>query len=622
MMNKNDDKFVKTPTQDGVNDTDDELFKHISTFVSSAQTVINQEIDDWLDGEQMYEDCFNPEDDKVQKYNPSLLQDIVQNKIDELKLADYILKIPDSDAVHRQIVKDYITYIENESGLYSEIRDDDKGALSWSLLGNLILWWGKASDAQIKKGIPIQFQSTRLSQTFLPVNVTRIRDYNGEALAREAMVVFEDPYYEIKAMYPDKKNSKIRSLTGKKFNYGKLPLTTVTSYLQQVDTKDNDTEQYLTQRGYYYNIDKGIFRVIVGSNATIVEQYDNNDPNLPDYPFKLDGVNYLPFELLKFYPVMGKLYGKGLYHKFAKIARNDVRRRNMAHQYAEGNVNPDKFVQMSDDRYENFLNQLSLSRQVKAEGDDSYIQLSQGEEIKQGDLRTAQLSNEFERMLNDDLQQIRQGGILLQDVDYPASQTATTTLALEKNKNRLINHVIRINAGSAAFLRRVIVQFVQDYISKTNKAPVATNATVKLLEAPENVQNQAVQMMQQGTTEEEVKKYMYEQGEEGNKEGKIEYVTAGEVAEYIKKKGIYVQADYSAWNDTTYQLRLLQTALEFGVGTPAGANIQKQILSLLGQDVYAQDLEKPTEVKNLPPMDNQSQNAVQGLNTTAKNLFR
>jgi hypothetical protein len=570
-----------------IDNTGDAIFMRIRKLVSDHEVRISEELPDWLDGQEMYEDCFDAEEVTNKLYNPYLLVDVTSRLIDELRLADYILRIPGSQGTERAAVQDYITQIEQESGLYSEIRDDDKGGLSWTLLGSLLLMWSKPDKDMIKRGIPIKFQTLRLTQAYFgPGNITRIRDYNGDAIADEAFLVWETSYDEALEQYPI--GIKDGPLTGASFDKGRIPTVIRDEQLQT--EKENSTDfDTTTEIGYYYNIRKGVFQVRIGSSATIVEEY--NEEKGGTYPYKLDGNNYIPIELLKCYPVLGKFYGKGTYHRYGKIARNDAKRRNMAHKYAEQNVLPDRFVKMAEDRYATFQNELDLHRQIVANGGSSYLHLDPNEEVQTGDLRTAPLSQDFERMKNDDIELIRQSGISIMDVDIPASQKATNTVAQERNKTRMPNHIVKVNAGAAMFIRRIILQFVRDYIKDGCTGIVATNAKIRDLDIDDENKAKIEKMVANGAPDEAVRAYMMKNSKPGKTERPLGELKCSVLADYIRKKNITVQEDFSAWNEIEYRENVLKNILQYVVGTPLEMEVKKELAALYGYDVYVQDLQ-------------------------------
>jgi hypothetical protein len=251
-----------------------------------------------------------------------------------------------------------------------------------------------------------------------------------------------------------------------------------------------------------------------------------------------------------------------------------------------------------------------MARQLTSEGVDTYIQLDQDDAVEIGDFRSAPLSQEFERMKADDLQLLQQGGIAIQDVGYPASQTATTTAALERNKTRLANHIVKVNASEAKFLRRIILDYIKRHISKKNDVPVATNTKVKLLERTPEIEAEVQKMVQEGRSEQEIRQFVMENAREGMQEAEMPTVTMGMVKEYLKDNKVYIQEDYSAWENYAYKLALQQTALGFAQGTPKQAQIQKEILATLGFDALSQDLAPqqgmagPNVQQNLTPNPN------------------
>lgn len=547
-----------------MNTKDQEVLSRIENFKIQSQEIMSDELDSWLRADDLYDQQFDDEEDRANLYNPSMMFDIVQRVVSDLKLTDYLLRIPGSDDVEKQVIRDYISQVEEGSGLTSLIRDDDKGALSWAYLGNVFLTWGKADNEMIKRGIPIKFDIVRLTQAFFPRHATRIRDYNGNPEATECLFVFQDSTDKVKKMFDVE------------FMPGKLPFSS--DYDVQQSENDIFADDDITEYAKYYNIDKGQYYVIIGPEKVIAEKYDDNNSSIGKYPFKYNGKNVLPVEQLKSFPVIGRFYAKGLYHKFAKIVRNDARRRNLAQAYAEQNIFPDRFIKMSDDRYSEFINDLSINRELIEAGERSYVRISPEENIEVGDLRTGALSNEFERMKQDDIELVTQGGIAIRDVDRPASQTATATAAEEAAKTRLADYIIKINAGASMFLRQIILDYIKRYIKKDNDTPVATNASVKST----------------GSTIEVVQK--------------LGTVTCGDIVDYldgdkalgIPPKQVYIQEDFSAWDNIGMKMRRIRAGLGLAAGLPAQLRLQRQALGTLGFDAFNDEVTQINQPQNAP----------------------
>ena len=619
-MPKVDDNDIRPEpdTSKIVIDTDDKIFKRISVFCQDSKKVVDEQINDWEDAIDMYDSVFNTNSEGANnKYNPLLLYNVIQRVIDGLRLAPYILRIPEVDEVARVITRDLITQIMQDSGLVSELRDDDRGGLSWALLGNVVLWFGKGSEAEIKNGIPIKFKAIRLSQAFFNSSAIRIRDYNGEPEVNECAIIVERTYEQMLEKYPVGK-PQTDACTGAEFDSGDVPIYETTNTVQNNrDNQHEEDENKITQELHYYNIERGIYEVRVGRGGTIVERYDDNDSNFPDYPHKLKdmdkkGKNYIPVEMLKFSPMIGELYGKGCYHLYSKLAKLDSVIKNLGYSWIEKNVYPDKFAKMKSGRFTRFQTEVDLARQSIAEGQDSYIQLEPTEEIQMGDLRNNQLTQEFERIKASISKDVSNSGIAIEDVDRPVSESATQTAAEERAKGRLTDHIVKINASASKFLVRVILQFVKDYIKKDNETPIATNVKVKGKEFDSELAQEADMMRQQGASEELVNDFLEKNAEDSEKELALEGITMGHWIELMKNKRIYVQEDFSAWNDVDYKMRLMQRALPFAAGTPAQARITQNILSSLGVDVSSQELAPQQEKINATNAQTNLQNVQKG----------
>ncbi|RLG45146.1 MAG: hypothetical protein DRN90_08030 [Thermoproteota archaeon] len=565
---------------------DNPAIQRASEFYQDAYKIVSRATPEWREGQDMYLECFDGLDDDVDIYNPTMLHDIVQRVLDQYKLADYQLIIPDAaeeikepelqeqaSIIEKQIIRDAVAQVKKTSGLVAAIRDDQKGALSQLLLGNCILWWGMTSPEEEKRGKPIRFQTVRLTQAMFSSNAMFIRHPNGDNDANEGMLIFEYPKEEVDSLYPKAKRA----------TKGRLPFVTDFQRIQE-EQYDVEEENNLTQVCHYYNIEKGQYYIVVGRSCTIVESYDDNIKSLEDYPWVLDGKKYIPCEMLRTFPVVNELYSKGLFHKFGKIARGDARNRIMAHKYAESNVYPNRFIKMADDKYSTFQNDLMIANELRKEGQDSYIQLGLQDDIATGDFRTAPLSQEFERMNQDGLSQVLQGGIAMQDVDRPTSETATATAAEEIAKTRLANQITKINAGASVFLTRVVLDAIKG-MPNSNKAPVATNAKLTI--------NTPL----------------------GEFEEEVTGVTFGMASELLKKRDVFVQEDLSEFEGVGLRIAKLNAMMQFAQlsGNPSVlGSLAAEAMGIFGKPMKVQQLTPPpSEQSSIPTGIGQSEAAPQ-----------
>ena len=560
----------------------DPFVAHIKTFKTNAGKIVNRELPAWRDGIEMYLESLNPFDDLVNLYNPTLIFDIVQRVLDQYALAPVTIRIPGESDESEQVVRDAVRTIKKRSGLIAGLRDDPKGGLNQLLIGAAIPWWGLKSEEDINKADPIKFQFLRLSQAFFSSNATMIRMPNGDNDANEGLLVFEFPKNELNSKYPRGRKGREVQGSAEDATEGKLSFidTGVDPSEEQFDT---DEENQMTQEGHFYNLDKGIYLIYVGGNDELVEKYDDNDPKLPDYPHKLDGKNILPVELLGTFKVPNQLYPKGLFHKFGKIARNDARRRNSAHRYMDSQVDPDRFIEMEDEDFGTFQGKLEEAQMARQQGLNSWVQVNQGEKPIFSDNRTAPLDGAFERMKSDTLDLVSQGGVAIQDVDRPTSESATATAAEELAKTRLASQIIKSNAQASVTMTRVIIEAIK-LIPFDNQDIVPTDATVEAETA------------------------------EGKTEGPITTVTFGRVSKLLNEKEAFIEEDLSQYDSLNLEFRNAQLAMQIGAGTLNQASAQQKLLGLLGQKVTKQDLQPiPQE---LTPPSNANSPQLAGLSGT------
>jgi len=554
----NTDPLAYKDAKNPQNDTQNKYVAHIADFKQKAQKIMMNELPQWLDAQDMYLQCLNPEDDLVNLYNPDLFFDVVQRVSEQFQLADTQLIIPGATDEQVQVIRDAIKSVKKRSGLIAGLRDNPNGVLSLLVLGNSLLWWGANSDGEIAKGNPIKFMFPKLTQVYLSPNATSLRLPNGDSDADEALIVFDFPAKEVKAMFPQLK-----------FEKGRLSFMSNDSTLQSEELATEDDAD-MTQIGYYYSINDGVKFCLVGAKDTIAQQFD--DTKKEEYPHKLDDHNYLPVELLRCFPVLGNLYAKSLYHKFGKIARNDARRRTSAHRYVDRNIDPDRFIEMADENYATFAAKVEEAQIARQQGYESYIQVNPGEKPVFSDSRTQPLTNEFERMKQDIIEQVTQGGVAIRDVDRSPSESATAVAAEEISKTRLPNGIIRSNAAASVFITRVVIEYMK-LIPVTCETIVPTNAKVKeIAETPEGDQPT------------------------GN-EKSIKTVTFGAIAEFLQDHEVFVEEDISRYEGIGLEFAKAQAAMAITGDAKAQGSLRQKALGMLGFEFMSQDMQ-PNEQPN------------------------
>jgi hypothetical protein len=559
----------KITIQDG--DSEMTLYTLVENFKQESEKIVNRELPDWVNGQEMYEQCFNPEDDMVNLYNPDILADSVLRVLEQYKFAPYKLLIPGATDDETQVIRDAIEQQMRWSGLIQGIREDPRGALCQILLGNSVVGYTLdeegADDAR-----PIKFVFYRLSQCYFSTNALSMRTVSGDHDVSRALLVSELPKDEIKSLFPDLD-----------FKPGKLPFSTDESIVQKNSIAREDEEDQ-TEIGHFFDINKGIYCVMVGQTAAIPEGqlFSDIDASRDNYPYQLRGKNVIPAEILRFFRTPGRFHGKGLYHKFGKLARNSARRRSSAHRYIDRNIDPDRFIVMNPEDFGQFQAKVDEAQLARQMGLEPYIQIDPSQGVPQTtDFRSAPLTQEFERGEQDTQSLVMQAGVALRDVDRPATETATAVAAEEIAKTRLSALMARNNSTSVNFLRRAIVEAMK-LIPEDCEIPVSTGIKVEITTPTGQV-----------------------------REVPVKNITYGDVSKFLNEEGreVYIEEDISAFESIGLELALLNTALGISQGTPMAQRIQQKILGLLGQETMIQDVTPPQNVqpKPLPPESLQGQ---------------
>ena len=534
---------------------------NVDRFVRSARVVTD-----------MHAECYDTSDDPNTMTNPMIIAQTIDRMVEQLRPLDYILRIPNSTKEERQVARDGISQILDESGFVSCLRDDQRGFLSLASTGNTIIMVGSSDE----KETPIKFRCLSISQCYFPTSATQLRSKSGENDANECLIVFEFPLDEVLERFPQAKGN---------IEYGDLPEQDGEGKWQNAkDNQDRDREK-ITQVGMYFNKIKKIHKTFIGRTAWKAEEFKGEK-----YRWILDGRAYLPVIWLRAKKLVGELYGVAIGQQNVKLAREDQRRRNMAFRHVENNVYPTRGVRMEEDRFGEFMATVDEAALIRAEGGDPIVRLEPNDPGGIETFGSNPLTQEFERMNADTTEQIKRNGTAIQDVDRPATQTATQTISEERAKTRAAVQIGENNATEYQFVYRLIIDFTRRFTKVTNDTPVATNVKVTL-GAAEGIPP-----------------------EQGQIEAPVGEITLGQVASYFKAhKKIVVQEDSrsGAWETDAFLLAKTTQKLQFGAGTPAEAKLRQEALGNLGEDILAQDLVPIPEQQGQSPTPSPADVAVQ-----------
>jgi hypothetical protein len=331
---------------------------------------------------------------------------------------------------------------------------------------------------------------------------------------------------------------------------GKLPMSV------EWDDNFNKTEYQkfmqdnrIVEIGHYYNIDveKPYYCVIAGTSATVLNKFEGKD-----YPFyNQDGKPFIPLTHFKGLVTPTGLYNYGVWHLLYDFAKLLKKIRNLALKHVETNVNPVGIVNV-DGTAEEFLEQWSLAREAQALGERGFIvnEIRNGSNTSSGnitELIQAPLTQEYERMLNDTMTEIKRCGIPVDSLEVPASQTATTTLTIESNKS----------------------QFIQDLVERN-------------VESFRDLDTLTMAMIAKGVSVDNPKKVVTDTGE----------FTLGAIADALNNGVIAVDVESrtGAYKTEAYQLAASVESLNLAMGTPLEGKVKAEALRLRGVEVTDEEM--------------------------------
>lgn len=374
------------------------------------------------------------------------------------------------DRVETEIVRDAVNTVQKRGGLKDILRSNWGADHKFILQGDAFIMLGKGTS----EAKPVTYHNLNLTSVYTDVFATQMVSDGGENDVEEVFIIQDFSYDEAKDQAEINDWDRI-------FSNGRLP-TNEDEFLRKNKTFQQKKEQEarITQIGHYYNIqsEEPVYIVVAGSSATVIAEFRGED-----YPFFLRGEPFIPIVNLKFFPVPRGFYGQGL-QLIYDLAIVDEKLRNLALMQVKDNVNPINVVNIQGES-KTFLNQVFQARELRAMGEKGWVinEINNlGENTGAGKidvLTTDPLTQEYERMQNDIVTELKRSGFPLDDLDIPASQLATNTVAQTASLNEFIREIQKQNEAAYRFLDLYTMAIMQDNLTVGSEATIITSVSIE-----------------------------------------------------------------------------------------------------------------------------------------------
>lgn len=438
-----------------------------------------------------------------------------------------------------QIVKDAVDTVQEKGGLYESLTEKWGIFNRFVSLGDSFIRIGFSKENDIDNA-PIKYTIANLNNVYVDPFATTMRSATGQGAAGKILVVEEMSYDKAKLLYPDKN-----------FYEGRLPMTQDQyDQIDKSDSQQSEIESRVVEIGYYYNIEseKPFYGVYAGRNATPLLEVEGDK-----YPFFKNEKPFIPVVHFKCFPKPQGFYSGGVWSLIYDWSLVQQQMYNSALKHVEDNVNPIVFMSVQG-RASSIKEQILTARQARRLGEKAYII----DEVREGgstnranlsQLRTEPLTAEFERINNLLSQELRRMGIPIDDINRPASQKATTTLAEEAAKTSFIQDIIETNTKAFEELDELTIAMIKT-LGIDNTTKVVTKVSTP------------------------------------------KPITLGDVVDDIDEKDIQVDVESrtGAYKTPAFQVLASNEGLQLAQGTPFFDKIRVQALQLRGFDVSEEDL--------------------------------
>ena len=458
----------------------------------------------------------------------------------------------------------------------------DKGGLTDALKGKRGAIKGVANlgDAMIHISVnkeakyPIEFKTVPIDRVYVDPNADVLRGKSGIQSADEVLIVYKFGYDQFLTDFSHFPNA-IKAAVGNLPNTDHL--VSLHEYSETESPKKN------IEVGFYYRLSKKVYSIFAGSSATPLLEVQGEE-----YPFMKDGKPYVPLIPFRGWAKMKGYYSYGLGHLLIKEARQRRRAENWGEWGMMRNIKGLGIVRLPPGMSKaKFMSRYRLANEALKKGRDGMI-LVESNGINDSGMRidkfaTDPVTEEMERFRTSSDLRIKRIGIPLDEVDRPASESATQTLSEEQRADIFAQEFMRQNADSFQWMWELVIELMREFIPDDDDTPVDMS-----VEVPFGMEMAKAIGKEQGYTDEEIR-------ELASKKVKPK-ITMGAVANALRNKHWFVEVDELSGviKSNVREITEIKEAMAITQpGSPEFMALSQKLLRLYGQDLKLE--------KNLPP---------------------
>lgn len=482
-----------TPKPDARNDRD-------KPSVATALQVIN---DNWTinsDRFSAYERIFDlfqegwevAEPNGPRRLSSQLLLQALWKVVGRMKPLDFAVHGIERPELVEKLVADGIGTVMDEGGFVESLRDKAGAFLNMTLLGDAIIQVGANPEGEM----PIGFQNSPLSNVYVDQYATKMRGRSGQSVTK-MVIIYSYPWAEAIKMYPKlKKVGGAGLIPREKVNLNETNRT----YEQQTLIDDNDTVEI----AHFYDIANSCYTIFAGAACTVLEEYKGKN-----YPFVIEGVQYIPAIHLYLQPAMEGFWNYGLGHMLYKLAIIQRQLMNMELYHISENTNPTTLVNLPANQADRFFDDLMAAEEAKAMGKRGYVTIEYdgtgSNQVGVQSLTTQNLYNEWQALWEQLTREISRLGINLDEIDRGSNVTASQVIAEEESANAFVKQTMEYNASEFKFAVEVTMDMIKKFIPKSSKYPINSTTMIPL----EGLQEAEIEGIMLGDVADELKKHKY-----------------------------------------------------------------------------------------------------------------
>jgi hypothetical protein len=570
---------------------DDPAVKSALKLFGNTNSTHNRHEGYWRAIQQLFEGGFtvtNPTGTK--KITSKLLLQILWKVVNKMKVPDFkihkagpfaVKTKPDEikkDSMTRDIIEQIVTAgvstVMKEGRFLQCMRDKGGAFYKAALFGDCHVQVGYDLD---NSDYPISFKVGSLSDFYMNASATDIRDPVGGLSADEVVMVYRYTLEQFNQLFPHMKNKVPHGDIPRAYRYRKQLEKT---WLQTVFDADKEVEV-----AYRIGVD-GTQVIFAGPACVVVEKLEGKE-----FPYKMDGKNYIPILHFKFFPSSEGYYNYGIGHMVYDLAVVTAQMDNMAYNHAGDNIWPISFVNTPNKNASKLFNEILKAHEMRAAGGKGYVvsenQLGQGSGVTIEPFQTQPITQEWERAFMRLEQQVERLGFHLDSPDLGANPNEMSIMADQEATDAPIKQIIEYNASSFEDAVNFTINAIREHIEDDDQTPI--NSTVDI--------------------------------EAGDAMLPMRGFPLGWIAQELRKNKYFVvvnSRDGTIPSNVMEQAQITKTMSTLVPGTPAWNKMSIKMAKLNGQNLQDADLAQPQmpqggpqEVQNQPiPTETSATSAV------------